>query len=84
VQLGTRWSVGAEPPSRLSPGMVDAIRGVEEERGSVDTGGIDTSLWRWTLTWLEGHPVAELEDGTIVREDHDGSVIVTTEEPDLP
>jgi hypothetical protein len=78
VQLGTRWSVGAEPPSRLSTGMQDAIRGVEIERD-----GLDTSLWRWTLTWLEGHPVAELEDGTIVREDHDGSVIVSLEDPDL-
>jgi hypothetical protein len=78
VQLGTRWSVGAEPPSRLSSGMLDAIRSVEAGRE-----GLDTSLWRWTLTWLEGHPVAELEDGTIVREDHDGSVIVTTEDLDL-
>jgi hypothetical protein len=45
MQLGTRWSVGAEPPSRLSPEMLDAIRGVEAERG-----GLDTSMWRWTLT----------------------------------
>jgi hypothetical protein len=58
--------------------MLDAIRAVEVERER-----LDTSLWRWTLTWLEGHPVAELEDGTIVREDHDGSVVVTTEELDL-
>jgi hypothetical protein len=78
MQLGTRWSVGAEPPSRLSTGMLDAIRSVEAERD-----GLDTSLWRWTLTWLEGHPLAELEDGTIVREDHDGSIVVTTEELDL-
>ena len=78
MQLGTRWLVGAEPPSRLSTGMRDAVRGVEIERE-----GLDTSLWRWTLTWLEGHPVAELEDGTIVREDHDGSVIVSLEDPDL-
>jgi hypothetical protein len=58
--------------------MTGTIRRVEAERAD-----LDTSLWRWTLTWLEGHPVAELEDGTIVREDHDGSVVVTTEEPDL-
>ena len=78
MQLGTRWSVGAEPPSRLSAEMIDTIRSVEAERESVDT-----SLWRWTLTWLEGHPVAELEDGTIVREDHDGSVAVDVEDADL-
>ncbi len=58
--------------------MKDAIRGVES-----GLAGVDTSLWRWTLTWLEGHPVAELEDGTIVREDYNGSVVVTAEELDL-
>ena len=88
MQLGTRWSVGAEPPSRLSPEMQDAIRTVEAERGSVNNDGVDksrldTSLWRWTLTWLEGHPVAELEDGTVVREGHDGAVVVTLKDLDL-
>jgi hypothetical protein len=83
MQLGTRWSVGAEPPSRLSPEMLEAIRSVEAERSGVDTNRIDTSMWRWTLTWLEGHPVAELEDGTVVREDHDGSVVVDVEDLDL-
>jgi hypothetical protein len=58
--------------------MKDAIRGVEAERAEVDT-----SMWRWTLTWLERHPVAELEDGTIVREDYDGSVVVTAEDLDI-
>jgi hypothetical protein len=78
MDLGTRWSVGAEAPSRLSGAMKDAIASVEAERES-----LDTSMWRWTLTWLEGHPVAELEDGTIVREGHDGSVVVTTEDVDI-
>jgi hypothetical protein len=78
MQLGTRWSLGEEPPARLSDAMKDAIRSVEAERRDADT-----SMWRWTLTWLEGHPVAELEDGTIVREDYDGSVVVTAEELDL-
>jgi hypothetical protein len=78
VDLGTRWSFGGEPPSRLSDAMKDAIRGVE-----ADLPDVDTSLWRWTLTWLEGHPVAELEDGTIVREDYDGSIVVTAEDLDL-
>jgi hypothetical protein len=78
MDLGTRWSVGAEPPTRLSGAMKDAIGSVEAQ-----LAGVDTSKWRWTLTWLERHPVAELEDGTIVREDYDGSVIVTAEELDL-
>ena len=29
----------------------------------------DTSTWRWTLTWLEGNPVIELDDGTVIRFD---------------
>jgi hypothetical protein len=78
MQLGTRWSVGAEPPSRLSIEMRNAIRSVEAERET-----LDTSLWRWTLTWLEGHPVAELEDATIVREDHDGTIVVDVSDLDL-
>jgi len=78
MDLGTRWSFGGEPPTRLSDAMKDAIRGVEAELPDVDT-----SMWRWTLTWLEGHPVAELENGTVVREDYDGQVSVAAEEMDL-
>jgi hypothetical protein len=78
MQLGTRWSVGAEPPERLSDEMKAAIASVEAERESQDT-----SMWRWTLTWLEGRPRAELEDGTIVREDYDGSIILDESDIDL-
>jgi hypothetical protein len=78
MQLGTRWAVGAEPPERISDSMKAAIASVEAERESNDT-----SMWRWTLTWLEGHPRAELEDGTIVREDHDESIVLDESELDL-
>lgn len=77
MQLGTRWSVGAEPPARLSEAFTAAIASVEAERVARDTG-----MWRWTLTWLEGHPRAELEDGTVVREDYDGSIIVDEDDID--
>jgi hypothetical protein len=72
MQLGTRWSVGATPPPRFSSEMVAAVSEVEAELAETDT-----SQWRWTLTWLEGHPIAELDDGTVVREGYDGSVTVT-------
>jgi hypothetical protein len=72
MQLGTRWAVGADAPARLSAGVVAALRAVEGE-----LAGTDTSQWRWTLTWLEGHPVVELDDGTTVREDHVGVVTIT-------
>ncbi len=72
MQLGTRWGVGEEPPARLSADFVAAIRAVEAEIGPRD--------WRWTLTWLEGRPVAELDDGTIIRVGYDGAP--TTEQRD--
>ena len=64
MQLGTRWSVGGEPPARIPEVMVAAVREVESELAEVDT-----SAWRWTLTWLEGRPIVELDDGTTLRVD---------------
>jgi hypothetical protein len=71
MQLGTRWSVGGQPPARLADDVLEAIAFVESELADVDT-----SQWRWTLTWLEGRPVAELDDGTIVRVNSAGSVVI--------
>jgi hypothetical protein len=71
MQLGTRWTVGHAPPARLPEEVVTAIRAVEAELAGVDTAG-----WRWTLTWLEGRPVVELDDGTVIRVGYDGAVIV--------
>lgn len=64
MQLGTRWAVGSEPPPGLPEVVVFAIRAAEEELDAVDT---ETGTWRWTLTWLEGKPIVELDDGTIIR-----------------
>lgn len=65
MQLGTRWSVGATAPDRLPAAVVSAIGQVEAELSEL--GSVDTSSWRWTLTWLEGRPVVELDDGTTLR-----------------
>jgi len=62
MQLGTRWSVGAEPPRRLPEEFVARIREVEAGLSAADAASM-----RWTLTWLEGRPVAELDDGTTLR-----------------
>ena len=62
MQMGKRWAVGAETPARLPQLVVDAVKSIEAE-----LEGIDTSLLRWTLTWLEGNPVVELDDGTVIR-----------------
>lgn len=72
MQLGSRWSVGATPPERLEEAVVRAIRAVEGEIADVDT-----SQWRWTLTWLESRPVIELDDGTTIRIDQSGTVTIS-------
>lgn len=64
MRLGTRWPVGAQIPPSLPSAVRSAIKAVEEE---LDADGVDASTWRWTLTWLEGTPVVELDDGTVVR-----------------
>jgi len=73
MQLGTRWDVGDEPPQSLDEPMLRAITRVEAE---LEADGIDPSGWRWTLTWLERRPIAELDDGTLVRQSHDGTVSI--------
>ena len=73
MQLGTRWTVGDEPPSRVSGDVREAITAVE-----ADLAAFDTSTWRWTLTWLEGRPVVELDDGTTIRVAPDGTVSIET------
>lgn len=71
MQMGTRWAVGTDAPARLPEAVVAAVRAVEAE-----IAGLDTSLLRWTLTWLEGNPVVELDDGTVIRSSG-GEVFVT-------
>lgn len=75
MQLGTRWAVGETPPSNLPEVVTYAVSTVEEELTATD---IDATGWRWTLTWLEGNPVVELDDGTIVRYNaHEDSATIT-------
>lgn len=63
MQLGTRWTFGQDAPAGLPAVVTEAVRSVETE---VTAGGTDAAGWRWTLTWLEGKPVVELDDGTTV------------------
>lgn len=55
MQLGTRWALGDEPPARLPAEVTAAIREVENSIAA------DSSSRRWTLTWLEGRPIVELD-----------------------
>lgn len=79
MQLGTRWDVGEEPPEGLPVTMLRAIGRVEAE---LEADGVDVVGWRWTLTWLERRAHVELDDGTLLVEQPDGSVAVAPPDDD--
>ena len=66
MQLGTRWAAGSDAPASVPAALLPAIAEVEAQ-------GL-TGMW--TLTWLEGRPVVELDDGTTIRVSPDGVVAV--------
>jgi hypothetical protein len=74
MQLGTRWSVGHQPPRDLPEALLVAVREVEDE---LSDDGVDAATWRWTLTYLEGKPIVELDDGTSIKLDSAGHAQVT-------
>lgn len=65
MQLGTRWATGSEPPASVPAALRSAIAEAEA-RGL--TG-------YWTLTWLEGRPIAELDAGWEVMQTASGEVV---------
>lgn len=69
MQLGTRWTSGDVPPSAVPAALRDQI-------AAVDAAVSEDPRPRWTLTWLEGRPIAELETGAVVRIDREGQVVV--------
>lgn len=75
MQLGTRWSVGDTPPDTLPSAVLAAIAASEAE-----LIGVETADWRWTLTWLEGKPVVQLDDGTTLRFNPTTNEVTVTEE----
>ncbi|QKJ19349.1 hypothetical protein [Microbacterium hominis] len=74
MQLGTRWTSGDEPPRAVPEALVRGIRSVD---AAVPGDGLGQPRPRWTLTWLEGRPIAELDTGVIVRLDDDDEPVVT-------
>lgn len=67
MQLGTRWQAGTTPPASVPEALHTAIAEAEAAAGA------DRAFW--TLTWLEGRPIAELDAGWEVLVDADGEVI---------
>jgi hypothetical protein len=84
MQLGTRWNVWLPAPDGLPEPVLVAISGVESELAALAASNpdVDVASWRWTLTWLEGRPVVELDDGTTIRVDTHGLVTVTVDTDD--
>ncbi|WP_029149800.1 hypothetical protein [Microbacterium indicum] len=64
MQLGTRWASGSEPPRSVPEALRAAVAEVEASGAA----------GHWTLTWLEGRPIAELDAGWELSLQADGSV----------
>ncbi|GAA1755036.1 hypothetical protein [Agromyces humatus] len=62
MRLGTRWAFGDEPPASVPTELRPRIAAAEARAAGDGTGR------HWTLTWLEGRPIAELDDGTVVSD----------------
>ena len=56
MQLGTRWTAGGEPPASLPEALRRQIAAVEAVMPADQLG---QPAPRWTLTWLEGRPIAD-------------------------
>ena len=77
MQLGTRWTAGSVPPAALPATMRAQIAAVE---AVIPSDQLGQPAPRWTLTWLEGRPIAELDTGVIVSLDEDGDAVVRHDE----
>jgi hypothetical protein len=73
MQLGTRWTSGDEPPTAVPPALRTGISAVD---ATIPADQFGQPRPRWTLTWLEGRPIAELDTGVIVTLDEDGVAVV--------
>ena len=80
MQLGTRWNARTQPPAAVPEALHGQIAAVEDL--------IDEGQWAqqptpsWTLTFLEGRAIAELDTGVIVTTDASGQVVVRHDDDD--
>jgi hypothetical protein len=73
MQLGTRWTSGDEPPRSVPEALQRGILSVDRAMPADELG---QPRPRWTLTWLEGRPIAELDTGIVVSLGADGEPVV--------
>ncbi|WP_336631196.1 MULTISPECIES: hypothetical protein [unclassified Microbacterium] len=79
MRLGTRWASGDEPPQAVPDALRPQIAAVDRALPDDDLG---QPRPRWTLTFLEGRPIAELDTGVIVEQGADGVVTVRHDDED--
>lgn len=80
MQLGTRWPARTTPPRAVPEVLHAQIAAVE---GLIDERQFALQPTpSWTLTFLEGRAVAELDTGVIVTTDASGEVVVRHDEDD--
>lgn len=76
MQIGGRWPFGATPPRGLPADFIDALTTAEAEAPPEQRSG------SWTLTWLEGRPVAELDGGLRIGGDVDHHAVLGADDDD--
>ena len=82
MQLGTRWTAGEQPPASVPAELHAAIAEVDAAALAEIAALPDSDRGyapRWTLTWLERRPIAELDTGVWVRLLASGAVDVEHE-----
>lgn len=79
MQLGTRWTSGEEPPQAVPEALRRGIRAVD---ATIPGDQLGQPRPRWTLTWLEGKPIAELDTGVIVSLNEDGEAVARNDAED--
>ncbi|MFT3799221.1 hypothetical protein [Microbacterium sp.] len=73
MQLGTRWTSGDVPPAAVPDVLCGQIAAVDR---ALPTDLMGQPRPRWTLTFLESRPIAELDTGMIVELTASGEVVV--------
>ncbi|MFB8146970.1 hypothetical protein ACFC1W_09510 [Microbacterium sp. NPDC056003] len=79
MQLGTRWTSGDEPPKSVPAALRGEIEAVD---ATIPADQLGQPRPRWTLTWLEGRPIAELDTGIIVSLDENGEAFARNDPED--
>ena len=79
MQLGTRWTSGDEPPTSVPAALRPGIEAVD---ATIPDDQLGQPRPRWTLTWLEGKPIAELDTGIIVSLDENGEAVARNDPED--